>query len=94
MGALSPKWNATGGNYLIARQVMQAQRKAGATFDDAFELALRMVSREDRLVLQETRHAWEKGYQRESFHSGASFSLLANGVDGDGARRHDTRIIA
>jgi hypothetical protein len=73
----------TGGDFLVARQVMQAQRRAGVSFDEAFAMALRMVSREDRSVLEATKGAWHCAYDRQPFHSGASFGQLADITDGD-----------
>jgi hypothetical protein len=86
----------TGGDYIICRQVLTAQRRAGADFDSAWELALKMVSREDRAVLKETRHAWACAYAREAFYSGGSFGQMAAVTvhDDDASQRHDYRIVA
>jgi hypothetical protein len=67
----------SGGDYLIARQVMQAQRRAGATFDEAWQLALKMTSHEDRAILEQTRGAWQCAYNRQAFHSGGAFGQMA-----------------
>ena len=72
-----------GADYIVCRQVLAAQRRAGADFATAWELALKMVGKEDRGILQETKHAWACAYARESFYSGASFGRLADVIDGD-----------
>jgi hypothetical protein len=79
-----------GADYTIARQVMQAQRRAGALFDEAWAHAMKMVSANDRGVLEMTRHAWEQGYNREAFHTGASFATMADAAD----EHHDTTRMA
>jgi hypothetical protein len=75
-----------GADYLIVRQTLAAQRRAGADFTDAWKLAMRMARKEDRNALRETRGAWERAYNREGFYSGASFSMLADVGD----EHHDT----
>jgi hypothetical protein len=75
-----------GGDFLPARQVMQARRRAGDSFDSAWAHAMKMVSREDRAVLEETKGAWAAGYNRQSFYSGAAFGTL----DGVTDEHHDT----
>jgi hypothetical protein len=74
-------WHATGGDFLPARQVMVAQRRAGADFDSAWALAMKMVAREDRAILEDTKGAWHRAYLREPFYSGGSFGMLADHAD-------------
>ena len=50
---------------------MQAQRRAGASFNEAWTLALTMVSRDDRRALEDTKGAWQRAYLRQPFYSGA-----------------------
>jgi hypothetical protein len=76
----------TGGDFLVARQTLAAQRRAGASFDEAWPLALKMVSPADRAVLIETKGAWFRAYDRQTFRSGQSFSMLADHAD----EHHDT----
>jgi hypothetical protein len=42
---------------------------------------MKMVSRDDRSVLQETKGAWHRAYNRKPFCSGTSFSMLADQAD-------------
>jgi hypothetical protein len=70
-----------GGDYIVCRQVLAAQPRAGADFDTAWALAMKMVSRDDRSVLQETKGAWHRAYNRKPFCSGTSFSMLADQAD-------------
>jgi hypothetical protein len=86
----------TGGDFLVARQTLAAQRRAGASFDEAWTLAMKMVSVEDRAILRETRHAWACAYARETFHSGGSFGKLAAVTvhDDDTQSRGTQRLIA
>jgi hypothetical protein len=81
-GAAGARFQA-GGNYLVARQTLAAQRRAGVSFDEAWPLALKMVSPDDRAVLSETRHAWACAYDRQPFYSSGSFGALADVTDGD-----------
>jgi hypothetical protein len=76
-------WHAVGGNYLIARQTLAAQRRAGADFASAWGLALKMTHPDDRGILQETRVCWERAYNRQSLYSDKAFSTLAHVTDGD-----------
>jgi hypothetical protein len=83
-----------GGDYVVCRQVMQARRRAGDPFDVAWEAAMQMVKREDRAVLEDTKHAWHECYHRRPTYSGKAFSTLANELDPDAGQRHDQRILA
>jgi hypothetical protein len=86
----------TGGDFLITRQVLTAQRRAGASFDEAWPHAVKMSAAEDRFALEETRHAWACAYHRQPFHSGSSFGHMAAVTvhDDDTQDRAQMRIIA
>jgi hypothetical protein len=47
---------------------------------------MKMVSKDDRSVLEQTRSAWEAAFHRQPFYSGASFGMLADRAD----EHHDT----
>jgi hypothetical protein len=87
-GAAGARFQA-GGDYLVARQTLAAQRRAGASFDEAWALALKMVNRDDRGVLKETKGAWHRAYLREPFYSAGAFGKLAavTVTDGDAETR-------
>jgi hypothetical protein len=94
-GAAGARFQA-GGDFLIARQTLAAQRRAGASFEEAWQLALKMTGSDDRGVLEETRGAWMRAYNREPFYSGASFGKLAAVTvhDEDTQSRGTQRLIA